>query len=269
MIKTVNTYPIDELIDKMADKEEEPDAEPETEESRSDKNLLIGAFSVSPTKKVKFTKGNLFWDGSDYHLEADQLSVADKWDPNHVSHFYWVNDTDIEKDVPEYKPYAVYFNNSGLSYADKFWCSKNRKITVDGTSGLHCLSGGDEGEWAYLLKSRKNADKLNRNMVNVNGIGQCLVIAPDGYTGTINSSYTAEEWAEAEAEGLVCLVSNGFRGGKTKYESDCGYYWTSTPMPFNTPLSYFLEFYDNIIILEIAINKNCGLLMRLVKTIAQ
>ena len=267
-IKTVNTYPIDELIDKMADKEEEPDAEPETEESRSDKNLLIGAFSVSPTKKVKFTKGNLFWDGSDYHLEADQLSVADKWDPNHVSHFYWVNDTDIEKDVPEYKPYAVYFMNSGLSYADKFWCSKNRKITVDGTSGLHCLSGGDEGEWAYLLKSRKNADKLNRNMVNVNGIGQCLVIAPDGYTGTINSSYTAEEWAEAEAEGLVCLVSNGFRGGKTKYESDRGYYWTSTPLPFNTPFSYYLEFYDNII-LESAINKNCGMLMRLVKTIAQ
>lgn len=268
-IKTVNTYPIDELIDKMTDNAEEPDAEPETEESRSDKNLLIGAFSVSPTKKVKFTKGNLFWDGSDYHLEADQLSVADKWDPNHVSHFYWVNDTDIEKDDPIYQPYSERFTYTKMSYSDKLWCSKNRKITVDGTSGLHCLSGGDEGEWAYLLKSRKNADKLNRNMVNVNGIGQCLVIAPDGYTGTINSSYTAEEWAEAEAEGLVCLVSNGFRGGKTKYESDCGYYWTSTPMPFNTPLSYFLEFYDNIIILEIAINKNCGLLMRLVKTIAQ
>ena len=268
-IKTVNAYPVDELIDKMADKEEEPDAEPETEESRSDKNLLTGAFSVSPTKKVKFTKGNLYWDGNEYHLEDDQLSVANTWDPNHVSHFYWVNDTDIEKDDPAYQPYAEHFTNSGLSYTDKFWCSKNRKITVDGTSGLHCLSGGGDGEWTYLLKHRNNADKLKRNMVNVNGIGLCLVIAPDGYTGTINSSYTAEEWTEAEKEGLVCLVGNGYRIGSGMFETDCGFYWSSTLLPFLTPFSYKLMFNENFFCLECDQSRNCGMLMRLVKTIAQ
>ncbi len=268
-IKTVNAYPIDELIDKMAEKEEEPDAEPETEESRSDKNLLAGAFSVSPTKKVKFTKGNLYWDGREYHLEADQISVANTWDPNHISHFYWINDTDIEKGDLAYQPYSERYTYSEQSYADKFWCSKNRKITVDGTSGLHCLSGGFDGEWQYLLEHRNNARNLMRNMVNVNGIGLCLVIAPDGYTGTINSSYTAEEWAKAEAKGLVCLVGNGFRSGNNMYQTDWGLYWSSTPLPFMPQFAYKLLFNANNICLGCDQSKNCGMLMRLVKTIAQ
>ena len=86
---------------------------------------------------------------------------------------------------------------------------------------------------------------------------------------TINSSYTAEEWAEAEAEGLVCLVGNGFRSGSKMFQTDWGLYWSSTPLPFMTQFSYKLLFNENNICLGCDQSKNCGMLMRLVKTIAQ
>ena len=105
-------------------------------------------------------------------------------------------------------------------------------------------------------------------MVNVNGIGLCLVIAPDGYTGTINSSYTAEEWTEAEKKGLVCLVGNGFRSGSGMFETDWGLYWSSTPLPF-TQFAYKLLFNESEICLACDQSRYNGMLMRLVKTIAQ
>lgn len=184
IIATINAYPVDELIDKLKPNDELPDAEPETGHSTADKNLLPGVFSVSPTKKVKFTKGNLYWDGSQYRLEADQLSSADTWNPNHVSHFYWTNDTDIEKSDPAYQPYAQEFPYQypfdELSVFDKCWCSYERKITVDGTSGLYILNceGIDEG-WAYLFNMRPNANNLFKYFVTIEGFDRCLVIAPD------------------------------------------------------------------------------------------
>lgn len=272
-IKAINEYPVDELIDKMSGKEETPDSEPETEQNTSDKNLLTGAFSVSPTKKVKFTKGNLYWDGSSYRLENDQLSSADTWNPNHVSHFYWTNDIDIEKTNPDYQPYAENFAYKypfeELSYTDKSWCSQERKISVDGTSGLYILSGGFNGEWTYLLERRPNATNLRKYLVTVASEDKCLIIAPDDYKGTIKSSYTATEWEQAEKEGLICLVARGCRYEDKFDEKDWGLYWSSSPLPFMKPFAYKLLFSKDELCLGCDQGKNSGMLIRLVKTISQ
>lgn len=272
LVKAINAFPVDELIDKMEAKEEVPDQEPETEGSTSDKNLLTGVFSVSPTKKVKFTKGNLYWDGSRYRLEDDQLSSAATWDPNHVSHFYWTNDIDIEKTDPAYQPYAesypYQYPFAELSKIDKCWCSKERKISVDGTSGLYILSGGWGGEWGYLLEQRPNAANLRKYLVTVAGEDKCLIIAPDDYKGTIQSSYTAAEWQQAEKEGLICLVARGFRMGIGFNETDWGFYWSSTTLPFMIG-AYKLLFSKDELCLGCDQYENSGMLIRLVKTISQ
>ena len=58
-----------------------------------DPNLLAGEFSVSATKKVQFTKGNLYWTGSAYAFEANQGDCPNTWGEGdnagkHVGHFY-------------------------------------------------------------------------------------------------------------------------------------------------------------------------------------
>ncbi|MCQ2604892.1 MAG: hypothetical protein MJ215_07655 [Spirochaetia bacterium] len=84
--------------------------------------------------------------------------------------------------------------------------------------------------WEFLLETRINARWLYRNGVTVCGKKSCLIIAPDGYTGTIASSYDASTWPAAEAAGLVCLPAAGYRiGSEYKFNeasNSMGNYWT-------------------------------------------
>jgi len=84
-------------------------------------------------------------------------------------------------------------------------------------------------DWRYILKSRANANSLYRTNVNVAG-QYCLVIAPDNYdyqNKPLKESYTADEWAATEVDGLVCLPYIYMRVG-SGFLSEYGY-WTSTP----------------------------------------
>ena len=55
-------------------------------------SLFPGVFLVSSSRKVQFTKGNLYWDSASWHFEANQMNYPNKWDPAHVGHFYWTTD---------------------------------------------------------------------------------------------------------------------------------------------------------------------------------
>ena len=57
-----------------------------------------------------------------------------------------------------------------------------------------------------------------------------MILQPDGFTGTVAHEYNADEWAAAEASGLVALPLAGDRDGDYLFLSDCEYgcYWTST-----------------------------------------
>lgn len=196
--------------------------------SSGDANLLPGKFSVSPTKQVRFTKGNLYWDGEKYRLESDQLYSPQKWNPNHVSHFFWSNSKDYNQKGLE--PYAEKYSYLATSNEDIFWCGEKNPLTVEGTKGLYALTGEYQGEWDYLLKERNNAEMLYRNKVIIGSRKNCLVIAPDNFTGTIELSYTNEEWKTAEAHGLVCIVPAGDRNGGSVFvdEYSTVEYWTSS-----------------------------------------
>ena len=152
-------------------------------EGGSDKaNLVDGTFSVSSTKKVQFTKANLYWDGSAYHFEANQTDYPESWNANHVGHFYWTSSKDYQSGNTNYMPYAESYSYSSRSTSDKFFCGEDNPLTVDGTSGCFALS---QSEWDYLISTRTNATNLRKYGVSVGDKANCLIIAPDGFTGTL------------------------------------------------------------------------------------
>ena len=180
---------------------------------------LSGEFSVSATKKVHFSKGNLYADGDKaLHFEANQYSTASSWNASHVSHFTWSSTVEA----------AVGNNNSG----DNLFCDESHKVSVDGGEAIfYALS---KGEWVYLIN--KNNDETIRKGKYKYGVtvcekANCLILAPDDFTGTIETSYNAAAWATAEAAGLVCLPAAGYRLGSSVYfVGGTGVYWSSTAL---------------------------------------
>ena len=103
---------------------------------------------------------------------------------------------------------------------------------MEGVSGLRVLSDDENGEIAYLLHQRANAEALYKYPVEIKGVAtQCLVIAPDNYTGPLSSMYDATTWALAEADGLVCLTPTGLRKDTgIMYIGSLGGYWSGNPI---------------------------------------
>jgi len=197
-----------------------------------DPNLLNGVFTVNAAgKKVKFTKGNLYWNGSKYCLEEQQYNFKNAWDAHHVSHFYWNSATDNKYG---YMQCGQSYNVTDESTEDKFFCCEQSPMTVEGTSGLFALT---YDEWHYLISNSKR-----RFGVTVTNGSQtysnCLIIAPNEFTGTLNSSYTLDE---VNSLGLVCLPAAGYRKGST-FTTSSGYYWTSTPSADNTNGAWLMHF---------------------------
>ena len=179
---------------------------------------LNGQFSVSATKQVHFTKGNLYWDGSDFRFETSQTAYPTEWNTSHVGHFFWTKTAE--------NSYASSYSDGTCTGNDKFFADESTPLTVEGQSGLYALSSD---EWGYLINTRNT--NLRKQNVTVNGVSGCLVLAPDDYDYTnspLQTSYDAEAWATAEAAGLVCLSKTGYRTGKSFGSSDYGLYWSST-----------------------------------------
>lgn len=193
---------------------------------------LNGEFSVSDTKKVRFSKGNLMaiWDGSMFSrwdFAKNQYDFVGKQAAN----------TTIGQDNP-----------SG-SKVDLFgWSTTSNNFGINSSKSSNDYSGNfvewgenmgygsgwrtlGAGEWRYILEYRPNAKKLYKLKVTVCGQKNCLVIAPDDFSGgAIQSSYDKTTWAAAEAAGLVCLPPAGNRNGLNVVNvNDGGLYWSATP----------------------------------------
>lgn len=198
---------------------------------------LIGKFSVSSTKKVYFSKGNLqaTYDGSNWtwafaehqwdyigNNAANTAITGNKTVSTNgtVDLFGWSTST----------TYNGIHNSTSNIYSGAFvdWGSHSDVIAGIG-SGWRTLS---MDEWTYLLATRtvnggKGADKSYTINQSVNGKSG-MVVYPDNYTGAV---YSGSNWASFEAAGCVFLPAAGWRDGTTIKHSinDRGYYWSTTP----------------------------------------
>ena len=213
-------------------------------------------FTVDATgTKVEFAPGNLYWDGSAFHFEADQWSTTPAsngpWDESHVSHFFWSNTTDWQE--PSTEPYASRYSYSTRTTSDVFFTNAtdttaNENFQVSGeTKGTwRTLS---IGEWEYLLNTSGSSGRTEANrFAKAKVKGVCgLLIFPDGYKGatsgvgiaTLNvtdaaypdNSIPDDTWTSMETSGAVFLPAAGFRNntGGVNAVGSSGLYWSSTP----------------------------------------
>jgi len=191
-----------------------------------------GSFSVSPSKKVFFSGGNLLCDATAtpaaWTFEEEQFfipyynvaeGIKNVYDPEHVRHFFWSDD---------YYGASEYYEGTSYPSADE-------KLDWGATMTTAGWSTLSREEWNYLLSVRGSGDTFYRTEVSIaDNSDHYLVIAPDGNTEPIKSSYSILEWRAAEADGFVCLAPVGYRSESNYPDVPCmyyvgnnGFYWTS------------------------------------------
>lgn len=182
---------------------------------------LPGEFSVGWERKVRFSRGNLYYNGSTFTMEDTQYDYPTSWKDTHVGHFGW--NKDALTAATSMKAFDV--NGEFFTNADEH--TPNPDFTVCSLTGMFRIL--DWEEWNYVINNRDNAEELRRFCVNVCGKANCLVLAPDNWDGTIQDSYDSEQWWQAETEGLVCIPPVGSRDNSTISDAGIsGAYWTST-----------------------------------------
>ena len=250
-------------------------------------SLLPGKFSVSNSKQVQFSRGNLYYDNSSFRFENNQYSAETKlyfW--LHLSHFLWSKSSAVaiqrEYDDPTASKSDLLFTN----YED---------FTVAGETDKYRALTNEE--WTYLISGRNNASqKMGFATVggsriagqNVNGMPG-LIILPDTFTDpkTNNGSkpfanvstngweanvYIAgNEWNAMEKAGAVFLPAVGRRKPDDLLVSesgDAGYYWSASSSKASAATMYRLYFncYGSIHALACD-HRDYALCIRLVKDV--
>ena len=211
---------------------------------------LGGVFSVSDSKQVYFSKGNLRYASSKWSFFDNQYDYytshsADAWD-----HFGWSTAATT---------YGMSTSTTSSDYSGDFvdWGA------VMGT-GWFTLS---KDEWTYLLNSRSastvgGTENGRYAKAKVNGVGG-VILFPDSYThpddvtaptgvnstsdtGWNGNSYTAADWTKMESAGCVFLPAAGYRGGSSVYSPGTqGRYWSATP--YSTNKANFMFFISSIL----------------------
>ena len=242
-------------------------------------DVLPGVFSVSSTKKVHFSKGNLVAtiDASGaptaWKFAANQYDYLGEGGANKtigsaagdVDLFGWStnatnNNWGIHTKTSATQDYTTgNFNDWGKAY-----CEKNRIA-----EGTWCTLSADE--WQYLIN--KNDDENIRKGKYKYGAtvcekANCLILVPDeclnGYSfNNTKTSYSIEEWATAEAAGLVCLPAAGGRNGSYVDDvGDYGFYWSSAAL--DSDLAYYVYFSSSTVYPDNFDYRNLGFSVRLI-----
>ena len=183
-----------------------------------DKGALSGEFSVSPTKKVHFSKGNLQFNAVlGNHQRADGSTAQGTWrfaehqwdmifdDNVNASSSYsgWIDlfgwgTSGWNSGAVAYMPYSKsatpqdyypggnYTNNLTDEYAYADWGIYNPISNGGNVPGIWRTLTHDE--WRYLFLSRENAASLY-GQATVNGV-HGLIILPDGWTPIVGLEFS-------------------------------------------------------------------------------
>lgn len=174
-------------------------------DASADSNLpggaLPGEFSVSATKTVHFSKGNL-----------RQRTYPD-----------------LEGDIFFYFESGFAENQYDLYYSDYQYLFTAEELEEElkfrrGEEGWRILTAD---EWDYLLGDSKERNNKYRLGVTVCDSPNCLIIAPDNFTGAIADSYNLSTWEKAESDGLVCLPAAGYGISESYDVGRTGNYWVN------------------------------------------
>ena len=219
---------------------------------------IDGLFSVSATKKVYFSKGNLqatyngsswTWSFADHQYDAFGEAGANTLINGNgtvsangsVDLFGWVGASSAFTGMA-----AFGISNSGTN--TDYGTVNNEALKNDW--GTNAISNGGNvanygwrtltrDEWNYVVNTRAGADS-KKGAATVSGVNGWILL-PDAWTlpagasftagcanGYTTNTYTAERWADMESAGAVFLPVTGLRVGSSMSRLDEGYYWSTT-----------------------------------------
>ena len=222
---------------------------------------LPGVFSVSGTKAVNFSKGNLQYDSDNqiWQFAANQwdyigntagnnaITAAGIADNNGiVDMFCWVGASSSLEGIKQYGIINAWSSSSYGSVAGEALKS-DWGNTMGGA--WRTLS---KDEWIYLLTERTNAANL-RTLGTVNGKAG-LILMPDGWTASgvaltvTTANYTTNDinttnWATLEGQGCAFLPAAGCcTSGFFDGVGGDGSYWSSTSRASGATFAHRLHF---------------------------
>ena len=215
----------------------------------------IGTFSISATKQVTFSPGNLQYHPANnvWQFAANQTDYIGDVNAN-ISSTYngWL---DLFGWSTAATNFGVSTSTDYYDYSGSFVDWGTNKIGNDAPNTWRTLT---YDEWNYLRNGRPNASSLI-GVAQVNGVNG-LICLPDNWTcpegitfkSGFHSSYgvdyyaayqtfTAEQWSKLEAAGAIFLPAAGIRGGEEVYGvQNFGYYWSATEYDsYNAGYLYF------------------------------
>ena len=233
---------------------------------------INGLFSVSATKKVYFSKGNLqaryngswTWSFADNQYDAFGEGGANTFINGNgtvsgngsVDLFGWVGASSAFTD-------EAAFGISNSETVSDYGTGDGEALKNDwGTNAIS--NGGNDAnygwrtltlvEWDYVVNTRAGADSKKGAATVIYMPGWILL--PDDWTlpagvsftagaasGYTTNSYTAGEWAVMESAGAVFLPVTGKRVGSEVKWTDEGYYWSATGS--STQSAYDVKFLDS------------------------
>lgn len=244
-----------------------------------DAGTLNGEFSVSPTKKVRFSQGNLMYSVFGTHTVADGGRVEGTWRFRYNQYY-----RSIDIDGSGNSNYSTRWKDD-FRWGKSGWNNDAFSNSSDGDlTGPYAyadwgvynaiLNGGNQpqqwrtlsyDEWDYLLNQRRG-HSVKWGIAYVNEY-YGLILLPDSWSlptgidfnegaalsGTVLNRYTTQQWKQMEEAGAVFLY-------------DGGHYWTSTRYSRNRVYQLYISAYTSSGV-ELTTDGSSQTLVRLVKDV--
>ena len=258
---------------------------------------INGIFSVSSSKKVYFSRGNLQYRASDgrwrfaenqYDYIGDANSNISQtssgwidlfgwgtsgWNSGAVCYQPWSTSTAPS----DYYPGGSYTNNLTGSYANADWGVYNAIYNGGNQAGQwRTLTGGSNGEWKYIFDTRSTSSGIRYAKAQVAGVNGVILLPDDWSTSYYSLSstnqsdanyssntITASQWITLEQHGAVFLPAAGYRGGTSVNDvGSRGYYWSASY--YYSGFACYLSFYSGYLNPSYNGNRGGGQSVRLV-----
>ena len=229
--------------------------------------LLAGKFSVSDTKQVQFSQGNLQavvggGYAPNYYYASSWKFAEHQWDyigyafagsyfktGNTVDLFGWVgSDADNNR-----FGYGLCASTNDNDYGNTISALKSDWGTLAITNGGNTPNFGwrtlTKDEWVYLFNTRTTTSGIRYAKATVNNV-KGVILLPDDWNHALISDFTsnpitAAEWtSDFEAHGAVFLPAAGRRDGTSvsfSYVNSSGHYWSSTSDGINNAYQVFFD----------------------------
>ena len=267
---------------------------------------LSGKFSVSSTKKVVFSQGNLQATTTDYGANWTWAFAANQWD--------YIGGTENTSSAEATTNNKIYGNGAATlnGTVDLFgWSTAATVYGIHNSTDNSTYSGDfvdwgnnmgngwrtlTRNEWQYIFKNRPNAASLF-GLGTVNGRAGVIVLPDDWVKPTdlsftpspssglelndfkyedtnnvnhyLDNVYTESQWSKMSAAGAVFLPAAGgrFNNNKVNYVGRNGIYWSAT---LNEEIAAYCFKVDTAFLSpQLSYQRQVGLSVRLVKDYVQ